>query len=92
MLSTLFWIASLDRVVALKVLPSRFSNQFKFRRRFEIDVKSVAALAHPNILAIYDFGLHSGLYFAVMEHLEGQTLRQRLNSAIRHWFARRFIE
>jgi serine/threonine protein kinase len=72
----------LDRVVAVKVLPTHLSNQLELRLRFEREAKAVAALSHPNILAIHDFGFDSGLYFAVMEYLDGETLRQRLMGSV----------
>jgi eukaryotic-like serine/threonine-protein kinase len=72
----------LDRVVAVKVLPAHRSGQLEFRLRFEREAKAVAALSHPNILAIHDFGFDSGLFFAVMEYLDGQTLRQRLTQDV----------
>src|SRR4029077_15941399 len=49
--------------------------------RFEQEAKAVAALSHPNILSIHDFGEDRGIAYAVMELLEGETLRQRLGAA-----------
>jgi len=68
----------LNREVAIKVLPENFSADAGRLRRFESEVKAVAALSHPNILAIHEFGNEGGTAFAVMELLEGQTLRQRM--------------
>ncbi len=48
------------------------------RQRFEREARTVAALSHPNILAIHDFGEDEGVTYAVMELLEGETLRRRL--------------
>ncbi|MGE5813766.1 MAG: protein kinase domain-containing protein, partial [Acidobacteriota bacterium] len=70
----------LDRTVAIKVLPSDLSNDRERRARFEREAKAVAALSHPNILAIHDFGTHEDVAYAVMELLEGTTLRNRLES------------
>jgi TolB-like protein/tetratricopeptide (TPR) repeat protein len=70
----------LDRDVALKALPARLSADPEALVRFEREAKAVAALSHPNILAIYDFGQESGRHFAVMELLEGQTLREILSA------------
>ncbi len=69
----------LDRDVAIKVLPSRLSDDSQALARFEREAKAVAALSHPNILAIHDFGTHEGVAYAVMELLEGETLRGRLD-------------
>ena len=68
----------LDREVAIKVLPAGLSQDKEALARFEREAKVVAALTHPNILAIHDFGTHEGVAYAVMELLEGQTLRGRL--------------
>jgi eukaryotic-like serine/threonine-protein kinase len=68
----------LDRKVALKVLPSRLCQDAAALARFEREAKAVAALSHPGILAIHDFGRHEGTAYAVMELLEGQSLRARL--------------
>ena len=68
----------LDREVAIKVLPEPLAADPKALARFEREAKAVAALSHPNILAIHDFGEDGGVRFAVTELLEGETLRQRL--------------
>jgi Tol biopolymer transport system component len=70
----------LDRDVALKVLPPDLSEDPAALGRFEREAKAVAALSHPNIMAIYDFGHFNATAFAVMELLEGETLRQRLTN------------
>ena len=70
----------LDRDVAIKVLPQSLAADPKSRARFEREAKAVAALSHPNILAIHDFGTHEGVFYAVMELLEGETLRARLDA------------
>jgi eukaryotic-like serine/threonine-protein kinase len=72
--------SKLDRVVAVKVLPSHLNETPDALLRFEREAKVVAALSHPNILAIHDFGAHDGRAYAVMELLEGETLRERLKS------------
>src|SRR6185436_13064706 len=66
----------LDRQVAIKVLPDAFAQDSDRLARFEREAKAVAALSHPNILAIHDYLHEEGVSFAVMELLEGQTLRQ----------------
>jgi Tol biopolymer transport system component len=72
----------LDRQVAIKVLPESVATDADRLSRFEREAKAVAALSHPNILAIHDFGVASGIAYAVTELLEGETLRQRLGSSI----------
>ena len=64
----------LDRDVALKILPEEFAQSAQRARRFEQEAKAVAALSHPNVLAIYDFGSDGDQWFAAMELLEGDTL------------------
>ena len=70
----------LDRAVAVKVLPSHLIADKDALMRFEREAKAVAALSHPNILAIFDFGTYEGTTIAAMELLEGETLRGRLAS------------
>src|SRR5262249_53269766 len=70
----------LDRDVAIKVLPSSFSADPDRRARFEREAKSIAALSHPNILAIHDTGVHDGQIFVVTELLHGETLRDALKA------------
>jgi len=68
----------LGREVALKVLPESFARDADRLRRFEQEARAVAALSHPNILAIHDIGEHSGAPFIVSELLEGNSLRAEL--------------
>jgi hypothetical protein len=70
--------AKLGRDVAIKVLPPDFVARPEARARFEREARAVAALSHPNILAIHDFGEVDGMAYAVMELLEGETLREAL--------------
>jgi eukaryotic-like serine/threonine-protein kinase len=70
--------SKLDRVVAVKVLPAELNDNAEALLRFEREAKAVAALSHPNILAIHDFGKDGGRAYAVTELLEGATLRERL--------------
>ena len=70
----------LDRDVAIKVLPAAVASDPKALARFEREAKAVAALSHPNILTIFDFGTDGGVTYAVTELLEGETLRSRLAS------------
>ncbi|HEY6051852.1 MAG TPA: serine/threonine-protein kinase, partial [Thermoanaerobaculia bacterium] len=70
----------LDRDVAIKVLPPSVASDPDALARFEREAKAVAALSHPNILAIHDFASQDGVVYAVMELLEGETLRGKLDS------------
>ena len=69
----------LDRDVAVKVLPADMASDPASMARFEREAKAVAALSHPNILAIHDFGSSEGVLYAVTELLDGESLRQRLD-------------
>ncbi|MDX2044488.1 MAG: protein kinase [Acidobacteriota bacterium] len=71
---------SLNRKVAIKVLPEIFTKDTDRVRRFEQEAKSASALNHPNIITIYEFGKHEGLHFLATEFIEGETLRQQMNS------------
>lgn len=71
---------NLDRDVAIKVLPEHMARDPETLRRFKREAKAVATLSHPNILAIHEFGEQRGVAFAVTELLEGQTLREMLQS------------
>ncbi|HET7711474.1 MAG TPA: protein kinase [Thermoanaerobaculia bacterium] len=71
----------LRRDVAVKVLPESLSARPAALARFEREARSVAALSHPNVVAIHDFGNAEGTVYIVMELLEGATLRQRLAEA-----------
>jgi serine/threonine protein kinase/dipeptidyl aminopeptidase/acylaminoacyl peptidase len=70
----------LGREVAIKVLPESLANDADRLRRFEQEARTIAALNHPNILGIHDIGTHDGAPFLVSELLEGQTLREKLES------------
>src|SRR5262245_18650292 len=70
--------SQLDRVVAVKVLPKQTSADPDALARFDHEAKAVAALSHPNIVDVFDFGVQDGVTFTVMELLEGESLRTRL--------------
>ena len=72
--------AKLKRDVAVKVLPADVSGDPERLSRFEREANAVAALSHPNILSIFDFGTQDGVSYAVMELLEGETLREKLHA------------
>jgi Tol biopolymer transport system component len=70
----------LNRDVAVKILPTAFARDPERMRRFQQEAQAVAALNHPNILAIHDFGEHEGSPYIVTEFLEGETLRLRVST------------
>ena len=70
--------AKLNREIAIKVLPASLAQDPAALARFEREAQAVAALSHPNILAIHDFGTADGVTYAVTELLEGETLRARM--------------
>src|SRR5205807_445843 len=70
--------ARLDRDVAIKVLPECLAGTAEALARFEREARALAALAHPNLVALFDIGTDQGIPFAVMEFLAGETLLERL--------------
>src|SRR5262245_11000771 len=68
----------LDRIVAIKVLPSHVAANPEVKQRFEREAKTLAALSHPHICPVFDVGQQDGIDFLVMEYLEGETLADRL--------------
>ncbi|BBX68037.1 serine/threonine-protein kinase [Mycolicibacterium psychrotolerans] len=68
------WDTRLCRPVAIKVLHPAFNSDPDLRRRFEVEARAAAALEHPNVVAVHDFGEHEGSPFIVMERLPGRTL------------------
>jgi len=75
----------LKRDVAVKVLPATHANTPEALSRFQREAEAVAALSHPNILAVYDVGRDGETSFLVSELLEGETLRARLNRSRVPW-------
>ena len=65
----------LGRFVAIKVLRNEFSEDRSFVAKFRTEAQSAAGLEHPNIVNIYDVGSEEGLYYIVMEYVEGITLK-----------------
>ncbi len=80
----------LDREVAVKVLPEAVASDPDRLARFRREAKALAALSHPNILAIHDFGTEGDVVYAVTELLQGQTLRELLHGEQLSW--RRAVE
>ena len=70
----------LGRTVAIKVLPAHLSasRQPELRKRLEREARAVSSLNHPHICTLHDVGQQGGVDFLDMEHLEGETLAQRL--------------
>jgi predicted Ser/Thr protein kinase len=71
---------SLDRLVALKILPPEVGQDADFTERFAREAQAMARLNHPHIVAIHDFGQSNALFFFVMEYVDGLNLRQLLNA------------
>jgi len=69
----------LDRDVAIKVLPRRLNRDPEVQRRFLRETRVIAALSHPNIVTLHDVGRGQGLTYAVIELLEGESLKERLD-------------
>lgn len=73
---------SIDRDVAIKILPPTFMHDPTFLQRFEREVKVIARLQHPRILPVHDYGQIEGRPFIVMAYMEGGTLDDRLDNAM----------
>src|SRR5215831_13927815 len=65
----------LRREVALKILPADMADDPGRRQRFELEARALAALRHPNIVAVFDFGSEDGVSYIVSELVEGESLR-----------------
>jgi tRNA A-37 threonylcarbamoyl transferase component Bud32 len=70
----------LDRLVALKVLPPSAGQDPAFAERFLREARALARLGHPHIVAVHDFGDVNGLYYLLMEYVDGVNLRQALSA------------
>jgi serine/threonine protein kinase len=71
---------SLNRLVALKILAPEREKNASFARRFAVEAELLAKLNHPNIVTIHDFGQTNGLFYLLMEFVDGVTLRQLLQT------------
>src|SRR5947209_3807172 len=69
---------SLDRQVAIKVLPGFYADKEGFRERFRQEALAVARLRHPNIITVFDYGEHRGSAYIVSEFMDGGALTDRL--------------
>lgn len=72
---------TLNRAVAVKVLPKRLVEEAEFRKRFQREAQVVAQLKHPNIVQMFDFGEIEGTPYMAMEYIEGQDLSSLIRSA-----------
>jgi len=68
----------LDRIVAVKVLPSDLAADPEFRERFEREARLISSLSHPNVCPLFDVGNQDGVEYLVMEYLDGETLAARI--------------
>ena len=67
---------TLDRFVAIKILPPRPGTDAGFAERFAREARALAKLSHPNIVAVHDFGQTQGLHYFIMEYIDGPSLRR----------------
>src|SRR3990172_1180543 len=74
--------SALKREVAIKVLPDSLAKHTERVARFEREARLLASMNHPNIGAIYDHGQEDGLFFLVLELVEGKTLRELMGDAV----------
>jgi serine/threonine protein kinase len=72
--------SQLDRFAGLKVLSPVLAADPEFRNRFVQEAQVLAKLVHPNIVSIFDFGVHDGFYYLLMEYVDGVNLRQILDT------------
>ncbi|MCB1235342.1 MAG: SUMF1/EgtB/PvdO family nonheme iron enzyme [Verrucomicrobiae bacterium] len=70
----------LDRPVAIKVLRKEAGTDFGFADRFKREARAMAALEHPNIVRVYDFGETGDFYYIVMEYVDGADLKKAIRS------------
>ncbi len=68
----------LDRIVAIKVLPTHLADRSELRERFDREARTIASLNHPHICTLHDIGHQDGIDYLVMEYVEGETLAERL--------------
>lgn len=71
----------LERLTAIKILPSSVSDNDDRVLRFEQEARAASAISHPNVAQIYEFGVFNHRYFLAMEYVAGETLRKKLEDA-----------
>ncbi|MBA3699751.1 MAG: protein kinase [Planctomycetes bacterium] len=74
---------SLDRPVAIKVLPLHLSENENFRQRFQLEAKAVAQISSPHVVGVYYAGVHEGHHYFAMEYVEGKDLSVRLRDGFK---------
>lgn len=67
---------SLERVVAIKILPGEFAQDIDFCSAFEAEAKAMGRVNHPNLIGVFDFGEVGGMLYIIMEYVEGQSLHE----------------
>jgi len=72
--------ASMDRNVAIKVLPSQLAESAEFTQRFQQEARIIAKLEHPHILPVFDYGESDGVTYLVMRYLDAGTLREKMEN------------
>ncbi len=70
------WCNLLNRYVAIKVLKEEFKDDKEFVHRFNVEAQAAARISNPHVVSIYDVGYQSGMYYIVMEYIEGITLKE----------------
>lgn len=70
------WCNLLNRYVAIKVLKEEFKDDKEFVQRFNVEAQAAARISNPHVVSIYDVGYQSGMYYIVMEYIEGITLKE----------------
>jgi len=76
---------SMDRNVAIKVLPGELAESREFAQRFQQEARIIARLEHPHILPVFDYGESDGISYFVMRYLEGGTLKTRMEAGPLSW-------
>ncbi|MFO1040535.1 MAG: serine/threonine-protein kinase [Planctomycetaceae bacterium] len=72
----------LDRWAALKILPDGVASDPSFAERFQREARTLAQLSHPHIVTVYEFGQRDGIFFLLMEFIDGVTLRQAIRAGL----------